>query len=93
MVWLLAAIEKEIKPINQKDFYNEKLFPIFIFAITMSGFVHSTDMRNVNWGMSIEEVKAAESVKPELEKENMLGFIDELNDKQIFILYYLLKTN
>ncbi|MBB1452348.1 hypothetical protein H5159_14980 [Pseudoalteromonas sp. SG43-1] len=66
----------------------KKLFPIFVFALTMSGFVHSTDMRNVNWGMSIKEVKAAESVKPELEKENMLGFIDQLDDKQIFVIYY-----
>jgi len=65
----------------------KKVIALALCLITATG-VQSAEMRNVDWGMTMEEVKEAESVKPELEKGNMLGFVDQLDDKQIFVIYY-----
>ncbi|MCC9659265.1 hypothetical protein LPA49_01705 [Pseudoalteromonas sp. MB41] len=48
----------------------------------------SAEMRNVEWGMTVDEVKKAETAKFILEKDNMIGYTDKLNGDEILLVYY-----
>lgn len=43
--------------------------------------------RNTKWGMSCDEVKATEQGDPIAEKPDMLGYIDTLLGKEVYVVY------
>jgi len=49
------------------------------------------DFRKTNWGMSKEQVKATENMKPDLEEDNVLAYKVKINGDDYFCAYSFLK--
>jgi hypothetical protein len=57
------------------------------------GVIIPPDFRKVRWGMTMDQVKAAESAKPKTEKENVLGYEVSLPGFSDVVLVYVFAGN
>jgi hypothetical protein len=63
---------------------------LLLFALFLTEGLFAQAFRNVNWGASIEEVKASEEKKPYLENEETLVYKVQLAGKEVLLLYNFL---
>lgn len=64
------------------------LVVLFILLFTLVSVAEEYDFRNINWGMSIEEVKNNEELELVYETENSLMYETMLNSNDFYLVYF-----
>lgn len=65
------------------------VFVVIIIALLAKPiFAGGYDFRKTRWGMSMEQVKASESLKVAQTEKNMLAYRTNIIGKNVFIIYY-----
>lgn len=62
------------------------LFLVFIFC--NPAMAEESHFRDVNWGMSVEDIKNCEKSVLKVENENDLTYISKIFDEECYIFYY-----
>ncbi len=60
---------------------------LLIAVLLLVAYSLFAQFRNTKWGMSIDEVKQTENSEPTYDKDNMLGYDDQLLEFDVFCFY------
>lgn len=67
---------------------------VLILMVTSASICFGDEytFRNTLWGMSVEQVKSSEKIKPEIEEKNRLGYKTNLLGKDMILLYIFVEN-
>lgn len=61
---------------------------VFLLAGPIAWADEQFDFRNTKWGMSKEDVKKSEELKPYEEKEESILYLDKIDDLEVVVVYF-----
>lgn len=75
------------RTLSLKKFVNVLLVVFIVLFVFTVQSLQAQDFRQINWGMSVEEVKDIEGLKVLDENENMFVYAVKIADREAFLFY------